>query len=653
MKHTTNSGVAFRLTALVCALVLLFTLGVTTSGVTETLAAAETALLYMFTTDDSDASIPTNATRIVMEGDNVTINGAGATVSGDTILIAQAGTYVLSGSTTSHRVLIDANKKDIVRLALDNASIEYTLGAAINAQKVGRLILIATDGSVNSISGGLISSDDDSTTDTTESDETDDADKSHKAAVYSKNDLVVTGNGTINVNSAARGLWAKDYLVMTGGMLNIKASTTGIRGSDGVAMKNVTAAIVSGGDGIKSTKEDDTAKGYIQLEDCSLTISAGNDGIQAISTLLIFSGTYNIKTGEGSGVAPLSTNYMGDRGNGGNKNNSWFGAPAAATTAPAATDSMKGLKSDVDIRLLGGEFMIDTQDDAIHSNGEITIYGGSYDIATGDDGVHADKMLTVEDGMINISRCYEGLESVMMYINGGDITIAASDDGLNVAGGTTSQRGAGRGGYGLTGSAMTLTINGGVIRATGSDAVDADGNIIMNGGELYLSGPSMEQEAAVDVDGSFTMNGGSLVTAGYVSGISSASAQPVLHVQYSQSIDKGSVIELKDAQSGNTILSYVSNIACSVSGFSSPELKPGQNVSVYVNGVKRFDVAINTNAALTTASESGGAFASTNGRGGFGGFSDFGGFDTTTVPADPNGQQRPGKQQRGTIPGQP
>ncbi|GHU71480.1 hypothetical protein AGMMS49992_05560 [Clostridia bacterium] len=647
MKQSTNGSIAFRLIALVCALVLLLTLGITTSGMTETVAAATIQPLYTFTVDDSDASIPANATHIAMNGDSITINGAGATVSGSTILINQAGTYVLSGTTTNHQVLIDANKKDTVRLALDNASIEFASGAAINGQKVGRLILIAVDGSVNNIVGGLASSDDDSITD---DEETDDADKSHKAAVYSKNDLVITGNGTINVTSAARGLWAKDYLVMTGGVLNIEATTTGLRGSDGVAMKNVTATIVSCGDGIKSTKEDDSAKGYIQLEDCTLTINAGKDGIQATSTLLIHSGTYTIKTGEGSAAVPLSTNNMGDRGNGGNRNSGWFGVPAITTTAAATSESMKGLKSDVDIRLLGGEFIIDTQDDAIHCNGEITIYGGSYDIATGDDGVHAEKVLTVEGGVINISRCYEGLESAMLYINGGDITIVASDDALNVADGTASQHAMGRGGFGSTASALSLTINGGIIHATGADTIDADGNIIMNGGELYLSGPSMEQEAAIDVDGSFTMNGGSLITAGYVSGISSASAQPVLHVQYSQSVDKGSLIELRDAQSGDTILSYVSNVACTVSGFSSPELKPGQNVSVYVNNVKRFDVAINANAALTTASESGGAFAPAGGRGGFGGF---GGFDTTPLPTDPSLQQRPGKQPRGTTPGQP
>ena len=49
-----------------------------------------------------------------------------------------------------------------------------------------------------------------------------------------------------------------------------------------------------------------------------------------------------------------------------------------------------------------------------------------------------EETLTVTAGTINISESYEGLEALNIEIQGGDITLTASDDGLNAAGGVDS-----------------------------------------------------------------------------------------------------------------------------------------------------------------------------------------------------------------------
>ena len=86
-------------------------------------------------------------------------------------------------------------------------------------------------------------------------------------------------------------------------------------------------------------------------------------------------------------------------------------------------------------------------------------------MASGDDAFHADENLTVNAGTIHITKSYEGLEGLHVRIAGGEITLVASDDGLNAAGGTeviTVQVGSQ-----AAGTALTL--------------LDSEGNTVLTG----------------------------------------------------------------------------------------------------------------------------------------------------------------------------
>ncbi len=54
--------------------------------------------------------------------------------------------------------------------------------------------------------------------------------------------------------------------------------------------------------------------------------------------------------------------------------------------------------------------------------------------------MHADNTLTVKDGKINVAKPNEGLEGITVNIEGGDITVNSSDDGVNAAGDTEDDR---------------------------------------------------------------------------------------------------------------------------------------------------------------------------------------------------------------------
>lgn len=81
----------------------------------------------------------------------------------------------------------------------------------------------------------------------------------------------------------------------------------------------------------------------------------------------------------------------------------------------------------------GGDFTIDTEDDAFHAGGSILVDGGTFKIKTRDDGFHADVDTVINGGELQITECYEGLEGYRVVVNGGNVTITASDDAINAA----------------------------------------------------------------------------------------------------------------------------------------------------------------------------------------------------------------------------
>ena len=193
-------------------------------------------------------------------------------------------------------------------------------------------------------------------------------------------------------------------------------------------------------------------------------------------------GELNITAGGGSALAPAHTSDFEHGGWG-------FGNTTEETTD---SQSQKGIKSDYQVILSDGEAVIDSVDDAVHSNGTITISGGEWTLSTGDDAVHADSSLTV---------------------SGGEGGITASDDGVNCNSDDESFFG-GRGFDSVSASSL-LTITGGTLVVNaGGDGLDSNGNIVMSGGYVAVNGPSDNGNSALDYAGTFQISGGTLIAAG-------------------------------------------------------------------------------------------------------------------------------------------
>lgn len=225
----------------------------------------------------------------------------------------------------------------------------------------------------------------------------------------------------------------------------------------------------------------------------TLNVNAGyRNGIKSTDDLKVVSGTFNITSNE-DGIIGKDL----------------LGIKDGKFTIKSGSDGMKST------------YDTDT------SKGNIVITGGEFDITASNDGVHADDNLQVDGGTIDIKKCYEGLEGVHITLNDGDISIVASDDGINAADGSSSS-GMGMGGFGggqnggfgggqvsSSDSSVLLTINGGNIFVNaGGDGLDSNGNIVMNGGNVTVLGPTSDGDTALDFDGAFTINGGVLMAFG-------------------------------------------------------------------------------------------------------------------------------------------
>lgn len=552
----------------------------TTAGVTN-LVAIKTEV----TAQDTDASWNKDTATTITGGSSgssaasasSTISGSGATAKNGTVTISAAGEYVLTGNFTG-QIYINAGKNDVVKLILNGANITANKNAGIYCVQAEKLIITLADNSVNTV------------TDVASYTYADTTAQEPDAAIFSKKDMTINGSGTLTVKGGFKnGIGTKDDLIIAGGTFNVTAANDAIRGRDSITVLDGKFQLVAGSDGLQANNDEDTAKGWIALEGGTFNITAGKDGIQAETLISVTGGSYTMTCGGGSSKAA---------------NNS--------------TESYKGIKSGKGIIVNNGTFVINSADDAIHSNSNAQINGGTFTISTGDDGIHADDSLVITGGKISISKSYEAIEGATITISGGSISAIASDDGINAAGGNDGGQGGqfGKDQFNASGN-YWIKITGGNINISASgDGIDSNGNIDMSGGTLLVSGPTDNGNGALDCDGTFTITGGVLAAAGS-SGMAEApaasSSQGSLMVYYTSTQKAGATVTLKDS-GGNSVLEFTPAKAYQCIVISIPNMKSGASYSLYSGGAKLTDVTLTD--TVTNISDSGQAVSGNQGMGG-------------------------------------
>lgn len=513
------------------------------------------------------------ASKINLNGNQVSIQGNGASYSDGIITISSEGTYLLSGTLDNGRIVVNVPDTQKVQLVLKGADIYCEDNAAIFVQQADKVFITLDSGTQNTLSSGSSYNlgEDDSNVD---------------GVVFSRADLTFNGTGKLTIDAQYQhAVVSKDDLVITGGEYVITAAGGGLYGKDCVKIADGTFTIDSGTDCIQSSNAEEASRGYVYLAGGTYTLTAGTDGIQAETVLLIDGGEYTIATGGGSANASVTSN--------GAVNASWgmWGrqAPGANQTSQQEGDaaSAKGLKASGNLVLNGGTFTIDSSDDSIHSNACVIMRGGSFTIRSGDDGIHADDSLVIEDGTVQIDKSYEGLEGLNVTVSGGDIRITASDDGINSAGGSdTGMMGRpGQNSFGTAsaGSDVYLKITGGTLWVdAGGDGLDSNGDLVVEGGVIYVSGASNDGNGALDYDGTADISGGTILAtgmSGMAQGFSDSSSQCSILHNFGSTIPASQTVTLTDS-SGNTLVSFTPSESFQSVAVSCPQLKQGESYTL-------------------------------------------------------------------------
>ena len=369
----------------------------------------------------------------------------GVSVENGTITITSGGTYRLSGEY-SGQVKIEAAKTDTVRLVLDNAKITNSTGAAINVVSAAEAIIYTAAGTTNTVAD--------------EANYTATGDDDPDAAIYSTANLTLTGEGSLSVEGAyEEGIHTTGGLVIASGTLEVNAANTGIKGKDYVDITGGIVNVTAAQDGIKSTNTDDESLGFTRLSAGSVTVSAGDDGFKAPHTLEISGGTLNIeKSNEG-----IEAQYI----------NILDGDVTVNSTDDGINASLKDSSSDTSSDTTSGTAAAGQQTQQ-NQNGQVqqapagggAAPGGSQ----GSTGQNQNMPQPPADGAMpgGGGGTFEVVDAAI-NISGGTVTVNAEGDGIDSNGTATFSGG-------------TVTVNGPV--AGGNNALDSNGDLLLNGGTV-------------------------------------------------------------------------------------------------------------------------------------------------------------------------
>ena len=444
----------------------------------------------------------------------------GVTVSDGVITITKAGNYKLTG-TYDGQIKVDAADSDMVRLILNNATITNSTGAAINVVEADEVVIYTASGTTNTVSDG--------------SSYSDTASGSPDAAIYSKSDLTLAGEGTLKVEGKyEEGIHTTDGLVSASGTLEVNAANTGIKGKDYVDILDGTITVTATKDGIKATNDTDGNRGWVRLSGGTVNISAGDDGFKAERVLEISGGTLNI-TQANEGIEAQYINILDGTVN---VTSSDDGINASYSTTSTSTESTTATSTKQSAQ--GGQNSAPQAPSG--SAGQVPAGGGQ-----------------APSGTMGQPPAGGGAGGGMGGGMGGGGTFEVVDATINITGGT-------------------VTVN------TNGDGIDSNGTATLSGGTLIVNGPFTGGNASLDTNGDLLLNG-TTVAAGNSGDMfeapSTNSTSGYVKISNVSNLSAGTTVQVTDS-SGNVVANYkVTNSSTALILVSSSKITKGESYTVY------------------------------------------------------------------------
>ena len=472
-----------------------------------------------------ETAVTDNLVSIVYGSSSASVTVAGnvaqyvtPTLSGAHVTIAQSNTaavdedeitYQLSGSTSNGSLTLGGSYKCTVALA--GVTLTNPNGAAITITNSKRIQLSAKKNTINTLTDG--------------------ASGSQKACIYSKGQLQLQGNGTLNVvGNTKHGIKSASYISIKNLTLNITSTVgDGINCEEYMEIKSGTITLSGiGDDGIQcdlggttstgiTTDHEDEDSGNIYISGGTVNVAvsaAAAKGIKCNGDMYITDGAITATTSGGGAWDSDDLKTKSCAGLSADGNIAISGGTLVLTSTGA---SGKGISGDGTLTVSdSASITITTSGQAVvaSSSGTISVVSNSQtldrydsDYESSPKGIKIDGDILIEGGTITVTTSGaggEGIESKQtLTVNGGQITVNAFDDGINSSG--------------------DMTINGGYIFAKGSknDAIDANGNLYVKGGLIYAIGatsPEVALDANTEQGKKLYITGGTIIAVGNLEG---------------------------------------------------------------------------------------------------------------------------------------
>jgi hypothetical protein len=363
-------------------------------------------------------------------------------------VIERPGAYRLSGTLTNGPVTVDVEQAGLVHLILDGAHIASDDGPALVVESADEVIIVLATGSTNTLTDAAVYANPDEEPD---------------AALFSRANLTITGEGTVAITGrAGDAIASKDGLVIAGGEMTVKAADDGLRGRDYVRLTGGRLTVEVAGDGLKSTNDEDAGAGYVLLEGGNAQITAGTDCVDAATDALVTAGSMELACGDDAIHA--EQRLIVDGG------------------AVTVTESYEGLEAPV-VVAAGGELDITASDDGINAaaasqdsgadqppdqaeppgprrgppgagNGQgggggrgggfalqegvmLAITGGSLTIHAGSDGIDSNGKGVISGGMVSVYAAANGMDGPFDIVDAGPTVTGGTVMAYGLAGGGT------------------------------------------------------------------------------------------------------------------------------------------------------------------------------------------------------------------------
>lgn len=397
-------------------------------------------------------------TYIILNNENTTINGDGASFENSVLSISKGGSYSIKGKLSNGRIEVDPTEpNEKVTLYLSGVSVNSPDGAALFlSSSVRDAKLVLTESTWNDFSDYAAAY----------QSGTEDESDFFPAAIYSKSSLTVSGEGSLSVNAShGKGIFSSNDLSIEGGSLSIESADDAVCGKNGLVVSGGSLSVVSGGNGL-CTGDSDFGEGALVVSGGSIKIESRLDCIKSASGITVSGGSFDLtsdggstgKANKSSAEAQTQSSLPGIKARIGEQRNKTIDAELAAVSAEKA------------LVISGGEFAVNSSFDAFVCGGRLVMTGGNLDVKTDRTAFFSPISFTLSGGNIKTDYCLEGIEAKLSRITGGSIYINAQSFGLDPdmavsqSGGTVVSLSASGG---ETGRGI-YTVTGGTVFAAGS-----------------------------------------------------------------------------------------------------------------------------------------------------------------------------------------